>query len=146
MTKDEERESTTSSTQPDRVKEKIFKLPGERCTRGAWRRFFECTGQIFFLFEDQIFEIFRRMYFFRNLGPAQWQCPSPLLLPSWPTRSLPPFSTTLTSFSSLLRKNRSRPYIKMEKKTLVNIPTNNESQTHKYSKQHKNSQIYPFMF
>ena len=48
MTKDEDRESST--IQPDRVKEKIFKLSGERCTKGAWRRFFECTGQIFLLF------------------------------------------------------------------------------------------------
>ena len=56
MTKDEERESSTSSIQPDRVQEKIFKLSGERCTKGAWRRFFECTGQIFLLFEGQIFE------------------------------------------------------------------------------------------
>ena len=47
MTKDEDRESST--IQPDRVKEKIFKLSGERCTKGAWRRFFECTGQIFLL-------------------------------------------------------------------------------------------------
>ena len=49
MTKDKERGSSTSSIQPDRVQEKLFKLSGERCTKGAWRRFFECTGQLFLL-------------------------------------------------------------------------------------------------
>ena len=74
LTKKQERGSSTTGAQVDKVTEESLEVFGGTCSRGAWRQFFEATGGNFrvswFKAELSTPKMCLQPKSFRNLGPA----------------------------------------------------------------------------